>query len=107
MTMRTDLEHLIPILMGFLPFFDRFFPIFMRLLPLFDRFFLFFVSYFLERILRTWKTQGLIDNYGTRTMRTAKLHYKMEICIVLTTEQTKIMLNDLLTKVFRRLRASL
>jgi hypothetical protein len=104
--MKTDLEYIISILESFLPFLERFFPILIRLFPLFDRFFPFFVSYFLERMLRAWKNQGLVENYETRINRTAKLHYKMDIRIVLTTEQTKNMLNDLITKVSKRLTAS-
>ena len=104
--MKTDLERIIPFLMRFLPLFDRFFPIFLRLFPLFDRFVMFLVSYFLERTLRTWKIHGLIDNYGTRVVRTAKLHYKIDIRIVLTMEQAKTVLNDLITKVLKRLEGS-
>jgi len=104
--MKTYLEPTIPILVGFLPIFERFFPILIRLFPLFDRLLLFLASHFLQRILKAWKNQGLIDNYGTKITRTAKLHYKVDIRIILTTEQAKIMLNDLISKVSKRLQVS-
>jgi len=104
--MKKNVESTIPILVGFLPIFERFFPILIKLFPLIDRVLLFFVSYFLERTLRAWKNQGLIDNYGARITRTAKLHYKVDIRIILTTEQTKTMLNDLISKISKRLRTS-
>jgi len=101
--MKTDLERIIPFLMRFLPFFDRFFPIFLKVFLLFDWFFMFFFSYFLERTLRTWKIHGLIDDYGTRVVKTTKLHYKIDICIVLTMGQAKIVLNELITKILKRI----
>lgn len=76
----------------------------MRLFPVFERFVPVFVSYFLERILRTWKTEGLICDYETRTIRISKFHYKIDMNIVLTTGQVRIMLDYLVTEVLRRLK---
>ena len=67
--------------------------------PIFERFVPIFVSYFLERALRALKTEGSIDDYRTRTVRTGKFHYRIDIRIVLTEEQGKNALNDLLTKI--------
>ncbi len=79
----------------FLPILVRFLPIFIRFLPVF------IVSYFLERALRALKTEGSIDDYRTRTVRTGKFHYRIDIRLVLTAEQAKIILNDLVTKILR------
>ncbi len=102
--MKPDLERIIRIFVWLFPIVKRLTPIFITVFPLFERFFLFFVSYFLERTLQGWKTEGLIDNYGTRTEKIAKRHYKIQIYVVLTSEQTKTILNDLITKVLRRLK---
>ena len=71
------------------------------MLPIFERFVPIFVSYFLERALRALKTEGSIDDYRTRTVRTGKFHYRIDIRIVLTEEQAEIILNDLVTKILR------
>ena len=47
------------------------------------------------------KTEGSIDDYRTRTVRTGKFHYRIDIRLVLTTEQAKTILNDLVTKILR------
>jgi len=62
--------------------------------------FLFFVSYFLERALRALKTEGSIDDCCTRTVRTGKFHHRIDISLILTAEQAKTILNDLVTKIF-------
>jgi hypothetical protein len=49
--------------------------------------------------LRALKTEGAIDDYRTRTVRTGKYHYRIDIRLVLTAEQAKIILNDLVTKI--------
>jgi hypothetical protein len=92
------------ILLKFLPIFRRLLPILVKLSPLFERFVPVFASYFLERILNAWKTQGLVNDYEARTIRTGKFHYKIEISIVLTTEQVRIMLDQIVTEVLRRLK---
>jgi predicted HicB family RNase H-like nuclease len=51
--------------------------------------------------LRALKTEGAIDDYRTRTVRTGKYHYRIDIRLVLTAEQAKIILNDLVTKILR------
>jgi len=99
--MKLNLERLLPILVKLLPVFIRLLPIFIRALPIFERFVPVFVSYFLERALRTLKTKGSIDDYRTRTVRTGKFHYRIDIRLVLTAEQAKIILNDLVAKMLR------
>ena len=99
--MKPNLERFIPILVRFLPFFIRLLPIFIRVFPIFERFVPVFASYFLERALRTLKTDGSIDDYRTRTVRTGKFHYRIDVRVVLTVEQAKIILNDLVTKILR------
>ena len=101
--MKPNLERFLPILVRFLPIFIRLLPIFIRVFPIFERFVPVFVSYFLERALRALKTEGLIDDYRTRTVRTGKFHYRIDIRLVLTAEQAKIILNDLVTKILTTL----
>lgn len=54
--------------------------------------------------MREWKTVGLICDYETRTIRIGKFHYKIDVSIVLTTEQVRTVLNYLGTEVCRRLK---
>jgi hypothetical protein len=97
--MKPNLELFLPILVRFLPIFMRLLPIFIRVFLIFERFIPVFVSYFLERSLRGLKTEGSIDDYRTRTLRTGKFHYRIDIRIVLTAKQAKNILNDLVTKI--------
>ena len=97
--MKLDIGRFVPILVRLLPTLGRFVPFFFRLLLLFERFIPFFVSYFLNRTLRAWKARGLIDNYVASIVRLGKLSYKIDIRIVLTKEQAKGRLNDLVAKV--------
>ncbi len=99
--MKPNLERYIPILVRFLPIFIRLLPIFIRVFPIFERFVPVFVSYFLERAFRALKAKGSIDDYRTRTVRTGKSHYRIDIRLVLTAEQAKLILNDLVTKILR------
>jgi hypothetical protein len=94
--MKLNLERFLPILGRFIPIFIRLLPVFIRVFPIFERFVPVFVSYFLERTLRALKTEGKIDDYRTRTVRTGKFHYRIDIRLVLTAEQAKFILNDLL-----------
>jgi hypothetical protein len=97
--MKPNLELFLPILVRFLPIFIRLLPIFIRVFPIFERFVPVFVSYFLESSLRGLKTEGAIGDYRTRTVRTGKYHYRIDVRLVLTAEQAKIILNDLVTKI--------
>ena len=72
--------------------------------PIFERFVPVFVSYFLEKALRASKTGGSIDDYRTRTLRTGKLHYRIDVRLVLTAEQAEIILDDLVTKIRANIR---
>ena len=98
----TVLERMVRIFIMDLPIFERFIPLLIRLLPLFDRCLSLFVSYFLDRTMQGWKDEGLIESYKTRTVKTGRLHYKIEIYVVLTSEQLGFVLNDLTAKVLRR-----
>jgi hypothetical protein len=97
--MKLNFERFIPILVRFLPFFIRLLPIFIRVFPIFERFVPMVVSYILEVALRPLKTKGSIEDYRTRTVRTGKLQYRIDIRIVVTTEQVKTVLNGLITKI--------
>ena len=97
--MKPNLERFSPILGRFLPIFIRLLPIFIRVFPIFERFVPVFVSYFLERALKALKTEGSIDDYRTRTVRTRKFYYRIDIRLVMTDEQAKTMLNNVVTKI--------
>ena len=66
---------------------------------MFERFVPVFVSYVLERALKALKTEGWINDYRTRTVRTRKFYYRIDVRLVLTEEQAKIILNDLVAKI--------
>ena len=104
--MKPNLERFLPILVRFLPIFIRLLPVFIGMFPIFERFVPVFVSYFLERTLMALKTEGSIDDYRTRTVRTGKFRYRIDIRLVLTAEQAKIILNDSVTKILGILRGS-
>jgi len=105
--MKTKLERFIPIIVrlfpargrAFLPIFNRLLPIFIRLFPIVERLVPVVVSYFLERAFGKLKTEGKIKDYRTRSLRIAKFHYRIDIRLVVTTEQVTTMLTDLLTKI--------
>jgi hypothetical protein len=97
--MKPNLELFLPILVRLLPIFIRLSPIFFRLFPIFELFIPVFVSYALERAFRALKTDGLIDDYRRRTERTGKSYYRIDVRLVLTQEQAKIILNSLATKI--------
>jgi len=96
--MKLNLERFLPILLKFLPIFIRLLPIFVRLFPLFERFVPVFVSYILERELSALKTKESIEDYRTRTVRTGKCYYRIDTKTRFTAEQTKIILDELVTK---------
>jgi len=97
--MKLNLERLIPSLVGFLPTFKRLLPFLVRVFFVFERFIPVFVSYFLERTLKASKTVKSIDDYRTRIVRVGKSHYRIDVRLVLTEEQAKTVLNNLLTKI--------
>jgi len=97
--MKLNLERFIPILVRFLPIFKWLFPIFIRVFPIFERFVPVFVSYFLERTLRTLKTGGSIVDYRTRTVRTRKFYYRIDIRLVMTGEQAKTVLGKVVARI--------
>ncbi len=102
--MKLNLERFLPILVRFLPIFIRLLPIFIRLFPIFERFVPVFVSYLLERVFRALKTEGWIYDYRTRAVRTGKFHYRIDLRLVLTEAQAKIILNDLVVKILELLK---
>jgi hypothetical protein len=87
-----------PGLIRFVPILERFVPILWILLPAFGGIIPGLVSFFLNRTLGGWKSKGLIENYGTRTVRSGRLSYELEICVVLTTEQAGSGLHELLAR---------
>ena len=89
--MRPGLGRLVPVL-------GRFVPILWILLPTFGRIIPGLVSFSLNRTLGGWKSKGLIEKYGTRTVRSGRLSYKIEICVVLTTEQAGDRLHELFAR---------
>jgi len=102
--MKLNLERFLPILFKLHPIFIRLLTIFIRSFPIFERFVTVFVSYLLERVFRAWKTEGWISDYRTRTVRISKFHYRIDIRVVLTEEQAKIILNDLVAKILELLK---
>jgi len=96
--MKPNLEWFLPILLKLLPIFIRLLPIFIRVFPIFEWFVPVFVSFFLERTLKALKNKGSIEDYRTRTTRTGKCYYRIDIKLVLTEAQAKIILNDLVTR---------
>jgi hypothetical protein len=107
MLMKLNVQRFIPILVRLLPFFIRLLPIFIRVFPIFERFVPVFFSYFLEGSLRPLKAKGSIDDYRSRTIRIGKCHYRIDIRIVMTSEQAKTVLNDVLSSTLRMLRGSI
>jgi hypothetical protein len=105
--MKLNLQKIVPIIVrftparvrAFLPIFNRLLPLFSRVFPIFERFVPFFVSYFLERPLRALKNEKSIEDYRTTTVRIDKFHYRIDIRLVVTTEQVTTMLANLLTKI--------
>lgn len=98
--MKLNIKRFIPILGKVLPFVVRLLPIFIRVFPIFERFVPVFVSYFLEKTLTSLKTGGLVDDYRSRTVRTRKFHYRIDIRLVMTDAQAKTMLNKALNRIF-------
>ena len=74
--------------------------------PIFERFVPVFVSYFLERVLKALKTEGSIDDYRTRTARTRKCCYRIDIRLVMTDEQAKTVLNKVVARILRMLESN-
>ena len=97
--MKLNLERFSSILVRSLPIFKWLLPIFVRVFPIFERLVPFFVSYFLERTLRTLKTGGSIEDYRTRTVRTRKFYYRIDIRLVMTSEQAKTVLSQVVTRI--------
>jgi len=56
-----------------------------------------FVSFFLGRKLKEWKNKRLIGDYKTKTRRIGKFHYKIDMNLDLTPEQTREILRNLVT----------
>ena len=53
------------------------------------------ISYYLKQLLKKWKQQGLILDYKTRTRRLGKFHYRTQIDLDLSPDQTVYILGDL------------
>jgi hypothetical protein len=81
------------------------------LLPLLGRFALFlepisprFVSFWLGRRLKDWRSRGLIDDYKVKTRRIGRFHYRVEVDLDLSPQQANWMLKDTLIRMLRRVR---
>src|SRR4030042_6810653 len=77
---------------------ERLFSVFLRLAFAFEPLAPRAISYLLNRRLSQLKTQGLISEYNTRTVRLGKFHYKIEIDLDLTGKQAFHVLDDILPK---------
>jgi hypothetical protein len=99
--MKLDLERIIPIVGRFRPIFLRLLPIFIKVFPFFERIVPIFVSYVLERSFKALKREGSIEDYRTRTVRVRKCYYRIDIRLVITEDQSKTALNNVLTKIIR------
>jgi hypothetical protein len=62
------------------------------------------ISYYLARLLKRWKQQGLILAYKTRTRRLGKFHYKTQVDLELSPEQAAYILSDLLPNKLKSVR---
>jgi hypothetical protein len=62
------------------------------------------ISYYLTRRLNKLKNQGKIGEYKTRTRRTGKFYYTVEIDLDLTGEQAFHVVDDMLPKQVKHLR---
>jgi len=96
---KSNITRFLPILGRSLPILIRLLPILFKVCPFFERVVHVFVTFFLERALRTLKIKGSIEDYHTRIVRTSKFHYRIDIRIVLTSDQAKIILNDFVAKI--------
>ena len=56
------------------------------------------LSYYMGRKFRKWKQQNLILEYKTRSRRLGKFHYKTQIDLSLSSEQTVYLLHKLTDK---------
>jgi len=57
------------------------------------------LSLYMGRTFRKWKQQNLILGYKTRSKRLAKYHYKTQIDLNLSSEQTAYLLDKLTRKI--------
>jgi hypothetical protein len=62
------------------------------------------ISYYLARLLKRWKQQGLILGYRTRTRRLGKFHYKTQVDLELSQKQAVDLLDDLLLSKLKSVR---
>lgn len=74
-----------------------------RILLLFEPFIPFFVLLLLRRTLRNLKVKGTIDAYFIDIVRVSKLHYNVEVRLVLTLNQIGSLAFDLVNNLFRSL----
>jgi hypothetical protein len=77
------------------PFLVRLFPVVEPLAPR-------YVSYYIRRYLRDWKSRDLILDYRTRARRLGRFHYKVVVDLYLTPNQASRVLRQRLFQAFRR-----
>jgi hypothetical protein len=74
--------------------FEKFFvQLFMRLSFISEPLFPAFLSRFLNKKLSQWKDEGLINGYRAEAKRIQKFHYRIDVDLDLTSDQTKDILN--------------
>ena len=59
------------------------------------------ISYYVGRTLKRWKQENRILKYKTRTKRLGEFHYKTQIDMDLTDDQTAYLLDELTKKIKR------
>ena len=61
-----------------------------------------FISYYVSQRLKEWQKQGRVSEFETKTRRLGKFHYKIEVDLDLTSEQSRRVLDDLLSSTEER-----
>jgi hypothetical protein len=63
-----------------------------------------FISLFVKRTLGAWKKNGKLDQYRVKTTRIDKYHFKMDLDIVVNSEQSRTALQRALFQLLTTLR---
>ncbi len=77
-------------------------PILVRLLSIVEPLTPRAVSYYVSRVLRSWKNNQLIIDYQVRTKRLGRFHYKVYVDMYLTPKQASRVLQKLFQAFKRR-----
>jgi hypothetical protein len=85
--------------------FEKFFQqLFARLAFVSEPLLPFFLTRFLNKQLSQWKYEGLIDDYKVEAKRVQKFHYRIDVDLDLTLDQTRDILNKSVDRVSKRVR---